>query len=45
VGTPFEDWANATLSDTGAVVMIPGSADGLVPAGALIQWFVRGSEH
>lgn len=34
VGTPLEDWANNTEEDTGAIVFIPGSANGLVTASA-----------
>jgi hypothetical protein len=36
VGTPLEDWANNTEEDTGAIVFIPGSADGLVTASAQV---------
>lgn len=34
VGVPFEDWANNTMADTGVVVFVPGSADGLNTAAA-----------
>lgn len=36
VGTPFEDWTNNTEEDAGAVVYVPGSADGLVTASAQV---------